>query len=79
MKDQVKYAVIGRWEEVDGTEEWDVLHEGPLTYEEALKIAELASKAWDEREEGKGILHREVIISCEKLQNMIEEYNNQNR
>ena len=27
------YSVIGRWTEPDGTEEWDVIHNGPLTYD----------------------------------------------
>lgn len=35
------YSVIGKWTEPDGTEEWDVIHNGPLTYDEALKITEL--------------------------------------
>jgi hypothetical protein len=69
------YSVIGRWTEPDGTEEWDVIHNGPLTYDEALKIAAKAGRTWDESvpSDRKNLPHREIPIRFEKLQKMIEE------
>ena len=70
-----RYSVIGRWTEPDGTEEWDVIHNGPLTYDEALKVAVDAGRAWDKNipSDRKNIPHREIPIRFEKLQKMIEE------
>jgi hypothetical protein len=72
------YSVIGRWTEPDGTEEWDVIHDGPLTYDEALKIAAKAGRTWDETvpSDRKNLPHREMPIRFEKLQKMIEEERN---
>ena len=69
------YSVIGIWTEPDGTEEWDVIHTGPLTYDEALKIAVAAGRTWDENvpSDMKNLPHREIPIRFEKLQKMIEE------
>ena len=69
------YSVIGRWTEPDGTEEWDVIHNGPLTYDEALKVAVAAGRTWDENvpSDRKNLPHREIPIKFEKLQKMIEE------
>ena len=69
------YSVIGKWTEPDGTEEWDVIHNGPLTYDEALKIAVAAGRTWDENvpSDMKNLPHREIPIRFEKLQKMIEE------
>jgi len=69
------YSVIGRWTEPDGTEEWDVIHNGPLTYDEALKIAVAAGRTWDKNvpSDMKNLPHREIPIRFEKLQKMIEE------
>ena len=69
------YSVIGRWTETDGTEEWDVIHKGPLTYDEALKVAVAAGRTWDENvpSDRKNLPHREIPIRFEKLQRMIEE------
>jgi len=68
------YSVIGRWTEPDGIEEWDVIHNGPLTYDEALKIAVTAGRTWDENVPSnmKNLPHREIPIRFEKLQKMIE-------
>ena len=70
-----EYSVIGRWTEPDGTEEWDIIHNGPLTYDEALKIAVKAGRTWDENvpSDRKNLPHREIPIKFEKLQKMIEE------
>ncbi|HPC09572.1 MAG TPA: hypothetical protein PLN85_00660 [archaeon] len=69
------YSVIGRWTEPDGTEEWDVIHKGPLTYDEALKVAVADGRTWDENvpSDRKNLPHREIPIRFEKLQKMIEE------
>jgi len=69
------YSVIGRWTEPDGTEEWDIIHNGPITYDEALKIAVAAGRTWDENvpSDMKNLPHREIPIRFEKLQKMIEE------
>ena len=69
------YSVIGIWTEPDGTEEWDVIHNGPLTYDEALKVAVAAGRTWDENvpSDRKNLPHREIPIRFEKLQKMIEE------
>ena len=69
------YSVIGRWTEPDGTEEWDVIHKGPLTYDEALKISVDAGRTWVENvpSDRKNLPHREIPIRFEKLQKMIEE------
>ncbi len=69
------YSVIGRWTELDGREEWDVIHNGPLTYDEALEIAAKAGRTWDDNvtSNSKNIPHREIPIRFEKLQKMIEE------
>ena len=69
------YSVIGRWTEPDGTEYWDVIHNGPLTYDEALKVAVAAGRTWDENvpSDRKNLPHSEIPIRFEKLQKMIEE------
>jgi hypothetical protein len=69
------YSVIGKWTELDGTEEWDVIHNGPLTYDDALKISVKAGRIWDENvpDDRKNLSHREIPIRFEKLQKMIEE------
>jgi len=69
------YSVISKWVEPDGTEQWDVVHNGHVSYDEALEISKLASKTWDRSEKGRGIPHREIPIKFEKLQKMIEEEN----
>ncbi len=72
---EFRYAVIGRWTELDGREEWDIIHNGPLTYDESLKIAVEAGKTWEKNacDEYKKISHREIPIRYEKLQSMLEE------
>jgi len=69
------YSVIGKWTKLDGTEEWDVIHNGPLTYDDALKISVKAGRIWDENvpDDRKNLSHREIPIRFEKLQKMIEE------
>jgi hypothetical protein len=71
------YSVIGRWTESDGTEEWDVIHNGPLTYEEALEIATKASRTWDENvpSDRKNLPHKEIPIKYETLQEMLTKIN----
>jgi hypothetical protein len=63
------YAVIGEWTESDGTEKWDVIHSGPISYEEALKIAHLATKTWNEHvsHDRKHLPHSESPIKYELL------------
>lgn len=66
------YGVIGKWEE-DGREEWDVLHHGPITYEEALEVAKRAGHTWDNdsNQKFKHIPHQEIVISFPALQEKI--------
>ena len=72
------YSVIGRWTEPDGTEEWDVIHNGPLTYDDALEVAMSAGRTWNENvpSDRRNLPHREIPIKFEKLQKMIEEEHN---
>ena len=67
------YSVIGIWEESGGTEEWDIIYNGQLSYDDALCIAAKAGKAWDENvpSDRKNTPHREIPIKFEKLQKMI--------
>jgi hypothetical protein len=69
------FSVIGKWTESDGTEDWDVIHNGPITYNESLKIAELANISWNKNVpiDRKNLQHSEIPIRFEKLQKMIEE------
>ena len=71
------YSVIGMWTELNGTEEWDVINMGPLTYEEALKVATQAGKIWDENvpSDGKNLPHKEIPIKYETLQEMLTKIN----
>jgi len=71
-----KYAVIGKWTELDGTQEWDVIHNGPLSYDEALIIAKQAGQDWNKNvpKDRQSIPHQEIPITFEKLQSMINEY-----
>ena len=63
------YSVIGKWTELDGTENWDVIHDGPLTYEDALKISIDAGITWNKSVTGenKKIPHHESVITYDKL------------
>jgi hypothetical protein len=71
------YSVIGRWTESDGTKEWDVIHNGPLTYEEALEIDAKAGRTWDENvpSDRKNLPHKEIPIKYETLQEMLTKIN----
>ena len=68
------YAVIGEWTESDGTEKWDVLHSGQISYEEALEIAHLATKTWNENvsHAQKYLLHSAIPIKYELLLRKLE-------
>lgn len=68
------YAVIGEWTEPDGTEKWDVIHSGPISYEEALEMADYASKIWSENVSynQKHLPHSEIPIRYELLLNKLE-------
>ena len=69
------YAVICRWIEPDGTKEWDVIHNGPLSYTEALDIAAKARITWDKTVpiERKDLFHTEIPIKFDLLQQMLKE------
>lgn len=69
------YSVIGKWKELDGSEEWDVIHKGPLSYEEALKIASDASESWSKNvyREYKNVWHQEIPVECSTLEKMLED------
>jgi len=41
------WAVIGKWVELNVEHEWDIIHRGPLTYEEALEIKINACNKWN--------------------------------
>ena len=72
------YAVIVKWTEPNGTEEWDIIHDGPLTYDEASEIASKARNSWTTNALNvstnlKDIAHSELVITCEKLEEMLKE------
>ena len=69
------YSVIGRWTEPNGNEEWDVIHQGPISYDEALKIAQQAGRTWDENvpSDRKNLSHREIPIKYNNLQKMLKD------
>lgn len=69
------YAVIGEWTKSDGTEKWDVIHSGPISYEEALEIAHLATQTWNEHvsHDRKHLPHSESPIKYELLLKKLED------
>lgn len=72
------WAVIGEWTQSDGTEDWDVLHKGPLTMDEAKNIAKEAGNMWRESTKGtpnENMTHTERIITKSELDSRVEEYN----
>jgi len=76
-----EWSVICKWVENKKDEwdinEWDIIANGPLTYDEATEIAKNAGYTWDKnapKNEPK-ITHTEVIIKYDKLQKMIQEEN----
>ena len=74
-QEEIKYSVIGKWVEPDGSEQWDVLSNEPLLYEDALKISTNAGKSWENNcsEEYKNLQHEEIIVSFEELQKILDE------
>ena len=74
MNKQDSYSVIGRWTEPDGKEDWDVIHKGPISYDEAVQIARDTGKRWRENAspEYKNLPHSEIPIKYEALQKMIK-------
>lgn len=73
VKEEVLYSVIGKWTENDGVEKWDIINVGPLTYDDALKIATNAGKTWDDNvlNDNKNVQHKEIVMKYESLQKMI--------
>lgn len=74
MNTQDNYSVIGRWTEPDGKQDWDIIHPGPLPYDEALKISREANITWTKNAtaEYKNLPHTEMVIKYETLQNMLK-------
>lgn len=65
-----QYSVIGEWTERDGTTDWEVIYEGPVSYEKGLEIAEKASETWNELSPASsiGLPHKESVIPYGELQ-----------
>lgn len=70
-----EYAVIGVWIETDGSKEWDIIHIGPLSYEEALKIATNANKTWKENVSSEYISlpHSEIPVKYTTLHSILKD------
>jgi len=59
----------------DGSEEWGVIHNSPLSYTEALDIAIKARIKWNKNVpiERKDLFHTEIPIKFDLLQQMLKE------
>ena len=74
-KNDTEYSVIGKWTEIDGNEEWEVLHNGPITHEEAVEIAAKAFIFWETNvtPERKHLPHTEIILPYKALQKKLRD------